>query len=186
MAEKKSEEKVEREYVIPLRDKCRPAPRYRKTSKAVKTVKEFLARHMRVPDRDLNKIKLNKYVNEFLWARGIRSPPHKIKVKVVRDGENILVDLVEMPKKLGFKRAREERKEKAASEIGKKKKAEIDAAKKAEEETEKAETKEEEEKKAAVVESGAEIEKSAAKKAKHSTELHAKEPKRQKRVALKK
>ena len=85
---KKVEDKkpvLEREYVIPLREKCRVVPRYRKTEKAIKTVKEFLAKHMKVYDRDLNKIKLDKYVNEFLWARGIRNPPHKIKVKATRD-----------------------------------------------------------------------------------------------------
>jgi len=58
MAEEKTKtNKIEREYVIPLREKVRVVPRYKKTNKAVKTVKEFLAKHMRIYDRDLKKNK---------------------------------------------------------------------------------------------------------------------------------
>ena len=76
-------EKIEREYIIPLREKGRPVPRYKKTPKAVKTVKEFLVRHMKIRDRDLNKIKIDRFVNEVLWFRGIKNPPHKIKVRAI-------------------------------------------------------------------------------------------------------
>jgi len=51
-------EKVERIYTIPLREKCRVVPRYKKTNKAIKTIKEFIARHMKIQDRDLKKLKL--------------------------------------------------------------------------------------------------------------------------------
>jgi ribosomal protein L31E len=37
---------MQREYVIPLREKCRPVARYKKTNKAIKTIKEFLVKHM--------------------------------------------------------------------------------------------------------------------------------------------
>ena len=67
----------------PLRKKIRVSPRYKKTNKAIKIVKEFLARHMKIRDRDLKKIKLDTYLNEFLWSRGIRNPPHKIRVKAI-------------------------------------------------------------------------------------------------------
>ena len=87
MAEKAKEAKLEREYIIPLREKIRVVPRYKKTNKAIKSIKEFVAKHMKVYDRDLNKIKIDKYVNEFIWARGIRHPPHDIKVKVIKTGE---------------------------------------------------------------------------------------------------
>ena len=67
----KKEEQIEREYIIPLREKCRPVPRYKKTPKAIKSVKEFIAKHMKVRDRDLSKVKIDKYLNEALWHRGI-------------------------------------------------------------------------------------------------------------------
>lgn len=123
MADKKSKtEKMEKEYVIPLRERCRPVPRYKKTPKAIKTVKEFLARHMKVYDRDLNKIKLDKYTNEFLWARGIKNPPHKVKVKAVKEGDIVRVSLVDLPNKLKFKKIREEKASAKASEAAAKKK----------------------------------------------------------------
>jgi len=196
MAKKKTEEKkieVEREYVIPLRDKCRVVPRYKKTPKAVKTIKEFVARHMKVYDRDLNKIKLDISLNEFLWNRGIKNPVHKIRVKVVKEGENIRVNLVDIPDKIKFKLAKVEKIEKAADEVAKKKKSEKVAPEgvppKADEgvkEKSEEEIKEEGEKKAAVVEAGVEMEKAAAKQMKHVEGGKNKEPKRQQRMALQK
>jgi large subunit ribosomal protein L31e len=112
MADKKaktSNTEIEREYIIPLREKSRSVPRYKKTPKAVKTIKEFIARHMKVENRDLNKVKISKDLNQFLWAKGIRKHPHKIKVKAIKKGENILVELVDYPNNLKFKKLREEK-----------------------------------------------------------------------------
>ena len=110
MADKKeTKPEIAREFVIPLREKCRVVPRYKKTNKAVKTIKEFLVRHMKIRDRDLNKIKLDVHLNEFLWKDGIRYPPHKVKVKATRDGENVRVELVSLPKKIEQKKARKEK-----------------------------------------------------------------------------
>jgi len=78
-------EKIEREYIIPLRYKGRAVPRYKKTPKAIKTIKEFLAKHMKIKNRDLKKIKIDKYLNEQMWFRGIKKPPVKIKVKAVKE-----------------------------------------------------------------------------------------------------
>jgi len=107
-AKKKTKtEKIEREYTIPLREKCRSVAIYKKTPKAIKTVKEFLARHMKVENRDLNKIKLDRFVNEALWARGIKKPLHKIKVKAVKKDGVVKVELYELTKKFKDKQARE-------------------------------------------------------------------------------
>ena len=112
-------EKVEREYVIPLRYKGRAVPRYKKTPKAIKTIKEFLARHMKIKDRDLGKIKLDKYLNEQMWIRGIKRPPAKIKVKAVKENDVVRVELIDYSTKLKFKKLREERIKKAAEEVEK-------------------------------------------------------------------
>lgn len=172
-------EKIEREYVIPLRKKCQHAVRYKKTPKAIKTIKEFLVRHMKIRDRDLKKIKLDKYLNEVVWAKGIKKPPIKIKVKVVKEGEIVNVKLAEMPEKLKFKKLREEKRDKKASEIMEKKKSMMEKAKeqmqKPKEEVQTEEKKvEEKEKKSAVVEAGKKLEKEAAKKTKHETKTAGK------------
>lgn len=132
MADKKaktSNTEIGREYIIPLREKSRPVPRYKKTPKAIKTIKEFLARHMKVENRDLNKIKIDKDLNQFLWAKGIRKHPHKIKVKAIRKGENVIVELVDYPNNLKFKKLREERIGKQALESIDKKKTMMQKAK---------------------------------------------------------
>lgn len=120
----------ERIYIIPIREKIRVVPRYKKTNKAIKTIKEFLARHMKIRDRDLKKIKVDKYVNEYMWARGIKNPPHKVKVKAIKESTGIVkVELVDFPDKLKFKKIREERKETKALEAVEKKKTIIQKAK---------------------------------------------------------
>ena len=165
MAETKQDNKnIEREYVIPLRHRWRIVPRYQRTNKAVKTVKEFVARHMKIRDRDLNKIKIDKYLNETLWHRGIKNPPTKIKVLAIKEGEIVRVKAVDLPANIKFKKIREEKVKGKAKQIAEKRK---------------------EEKKAAVVEAGREMEKAAAKQMKHQ-QKQKKQPKRQVRMALEK
>ena len=183
--EVKTEKKIEREYTIPLRKRYQHVPRYKKTPKAIKTIKEFLARHMKVYDRDLNKIKLDKYLNEFVWFRGIKNPPHKIKIKAIKEGDIVKAELVELPGNLKFKKLREEKREKTGEEISKKKKIEKEETPAEEKRTEK-EIKEEKEKVKAGEEAGKQIEKAAAKQMKSQTAGKTKQPKRQIRKALEK
>ena len=109
-------EKLEREYTVNLRKKVNGVPRYRKTEKAITTLKEFIAKHMKLPDRDKRNVRLDKYVNEYLWARGIKNPPMKIKVKAVREKDVVRVELVDYPTNLKFKKDREMKLQKVAKE----------------------------------------------------------------------
>ena len=79
MAETKTQtvkemQKLEREYIIPLRSEWRKVANYRRTGRAVKAIKKFIAKHMKVPDRDLDKVKLDMYLNNELWFRGRKKP----------------------------------------------------------------------------------------------------------------
>ena len=183
-------DKLEREYIIPLRRSWKRVARYKRANKAIKAIKEFLVRHMKIRDRDLKKIKLDKYLNEAVWFRGIRKPPIKIKVKAIKEGDIVRAELAEIPEKLKFKKAREEKREQKAMEAITKKKTLLEKAREEKPKTEEemkvdAEKKDEEkEKKSAVVEAGKQMEKEAAKKAKHEVKRKTKEPKRQKRMAL--
>ncbi len=182
MDKKTDDNKIEREYIIPLRHRWRIVPRYQRANKAVRTVKEFLARHMKIRDRDLNKIKLDKYLNEVIWSSGIKHPPSKIKVRAVKEGDIVRAEAVDMPENLKFRKIREEKAESAAKDVAKKKKAEKTKEEPIEENKAEAEEgekkKEEEEKKTATVEAGKEIEKTAAKIEKHTTKV--KSPKQEK------
>lgn len=196
MAKKEEKiEKVEREYTIPLREKCRNVPRYRKVEKAIKTIKEFIVRHMKIRDRDLRRVKIDGYLNEMIWIRGIKKPPHKIKVKAIKEGDIVRVEAIDLLGKLKFKKAREEKAIKKAAQVVEKKKAEKkaaeEAAKKDEEEKTEEEKKEEAEKKEtekekakAGEEATKQLEKAAAKQMKKAKVAKIKEPKRQIRKAL--
>jgi len=182
--EKENNSHIEREYIIPLRKRCNIVPRYKKTNKAVKTVKEFLVRHMKIRDKDLNKIKIDKYLNEFLWMRGIKYPPSKVKVKAVKENDIVKVELLELPEKIKYKKIREEKIVQEGREKAKKKKEEKIKQEEVSKETtsEKIEKKEsieeQKEKEVAVVEQQEKIEKQESKKLKHETK--AESPKEQK------
>ena len=70
----------ERIYTIPLRRKFRKAPIYRRTKRALREVKEFLAKHMKAEE-----VKIGKYLNLELWKHGRKNPPAKIKIRAVRE-----------------------------------------------------------------------------------------------------
>ena len=129
---------------------------------------------MKVENRDLNKVKIDKDLNQFMWAKGIRKHPHKIKVKVTREGENIRVELVDYPNNLKFKKLREEKRGKDALESVDKKKSMMQKVKEnmQKPETAKAEKKKEEiaEKEKTSAEATQEFEKAQSKKIKHQTE----------------
>ena len=167
MDKDKDSKNIEREYIVPLRASWSKTPRYKRANKAVKTIKEFIARHMKVYDRDLNKIKIDRYLNEEVWFRGIKKPPAKIKVKAFKEGEIVRVELAVLPEKLKFKKAKEERVEtRAAEKTAKSKVVQEVPAPKEESEEKKKET---DEKKAATVEAMEKFEKQEHKKAKHKT-----------------
>jgi len=107
MAETKSAEKIiEKEYVIPLRKEWLKVQSYRRAGRAATAIKKFIARHMRVKDRDLDKVKLDVYLNNELFFRGIKCPPSKIKVKALKEGEIVKVMLAETPEIVKFRKAR--------------------------------------------------------------------------------
>ncbi|HEX59301.1 MAG TPA: 50S ribosomal protein L31e [Methanomicrobia archaeon] len=84
------EDGEERIYTIPLRREFLKAPRWRRSEKAVKAVKEFLKKHTKAED-----VLIDSSVNEKIWERGAQKPPHKIRVKVKLEDGVAKVTLVE-------------------------------------------------------------------------------------------
>jgi large subunit ribosomal protein L31e len=76
------EEKI---YVIPLRD-ARRVSQYKRAGSTAKIVRKFIAQHMKSED-----IKLDNSLNSKLWERGMKSPPHKIRVKAVKEDDGSVV-----------------------------------------------------------------------------------------------
>jgi large subunit ribosomal protein L31e len=113
MAKKDTAPKMEyeREYIVPLRHGWLKVPVYKRANKAVKTLKEFISRHMKVYDRDLRKVKVETDLNNEIRFRGMTKPPAKIRVKAKRfDDGTVSVELVDLPKHIEFKRIREAKK----------------------------------------------------------------------------
>jgi len=71
----------ERIYTVPLKEAWN-AQRYRRSERAMMVLKAFAKRHMKA-----ETISVDTSVNEAIWARGIKSPPHKIRVKMTKDDE---------------------------------------------------------------------------------------------------
>jgi len=76
---------MERIFTIPLRKAYRK-PRTRRTPTAMRLIKLYLQRHMKLKNSDI-EIKIGKHLNETLWNRGIRYPPRRVRVKAVLDEE---------------------------------------------------------------------------------------------------
>jgi len=172
MAEKKKPEPkqmLEREYVVPLRHGWLKVPEYKRGNKAVKTLKEFITRHMKVYDRDLRKIKVDILVNNELRFRGMKKPPAKIKVRVKKFDDGIVrVELVDIPKHVKFALLREQKKkaevEKKVKEI-EEEKDEVDKDEKPEKTAK--EKADEKEKEASAREAGLKLAKEKAIEQKH-------------------
>lgn len=105
---------MERTYNIPLRKHFRKTPRWRKTKKAVSGVQQFLKKHMKV-----ETVKLGSKLNEELWSKGGKNPPHHVKVDVISD-EGIAkaelsghkyTDKTDLKKEAEKKEVKEEKKE---------------------------------------------------------------------------
>jgi len=75
--------KLERIYTIPL-SKAYDYIRTRRTERAVKLLREFVARHMKV---ELEDVRISEGVNALLWRDSIQRPPRRVKVRVVKEGE---------------------------------------------------------------------------------------------------
>lgn len=77
-----SEEKVEeltRIYTIPL-SRMMISPRHKRAKRAVTLIREFATKHMKS-----GELHISPELNLILWAKGIRNPPRRVTVKMVRD-----------------------------------------------------------------------------------------------------
>ena len=78
--------KLEREYNVPLRREWLKAPKYKRAKKAVTALREFLVKHMKSED-----VKIGVHANRHIWSKGMRNPPHHIKVTAVKDDNGAVI-----------------------------------------------------------------------------------------------
>ena len=81
---------MERIYTVPLKEAWN-AQRYRRSERAMMVLKAFAVRHMKAKE-----VTVDTTVNEAIWARGIKSPPHNIRVKMTKDEDGkVIITLAE-------------------------------------------------------------------------------------------
>jgi len=84
-------EELERIYTINL-SRALSVPRKKRAPRALRLIREFAARHMKVEAED---VKIEPEVNEAIWRRGIEKPPRRITVKMVKEEGAVRVSLPE-------------------------------------------------------------------------------------------
>ena len=77
-------EEFDRIYTVPL-GRAWVYPKQRRTKRAVSILREFAMRHGKT-----EQIKISEEVSEKIWERGIRHPPRRIKVRLVKDKEGLV------------------------------------------------------------------------------------------------
>jgi large subunit ribosomal protein L31e len=171
--------KLEREYVIPLRSQWLRVPQYERTGRAIKAIKKFIAKHMKVSERNVDNVRLDVYMNNELWFRGRRHPPSKVKVKAVKEGDIVRVTLAETPKHVEFLKAKNERVHKKEKKSEKPVSEEKKEEKPAEQKTPEQMKEESEKEQAVAVEKEREV-KQDLKAEKHATKIekHKTQPRR--------
>src|SRR3989344_5579612 len=134
---------MERLYTIPLRKEFSKAPNYKRTSRAIKAIRQFIQKHMKCEN-----VKIGGYLNLEMWKHGRKNPPPRIQIKAYTEKEKkkdkeieyVKVELLNAP----VEKIEEEKKTLKEKLIGKEKKEEILEEKKEEvEETLEKKTKEE-------------------------------------------
>ena len=81
---------IERVYTINL-GKVLLSPDNQRAKRAVNMIKEFARHHMKI-----EQVKLEEDVSHLLWAKGIRHPPRKIRVRMTKTDEGyVLVSIYE-------------------------------------------------------------------------------------------
>ena len=80
-----SQETVERVYTINL-GKVLLSPNNQRAKRAINMIREFAIRHMKSED-----VKIEEDVSHLVWARGIRHPPRKIRVKLTKDDDGTVL-----------------------------------------------------------------------------------------------
>jgi len=75
----------ERIYTVPLGKMIytRGIPRRKRTPRAVRLVRQFVIKHLKVEN-----VTLDNRLNEALWIRGIKKPPRRIRIRCVKTQED--------------------------------------------------------------------------------------------------
>jgi len=78
---------VERIYTVPLKG----AYNYKmsmRAKRAMKILTAFIARHMK---SELGSVRIGADVNDYIWSHSIEKPPHRVKIRVKKGEDGLVV-----------------------------------------------------------------------------------------------
>ena len=78
-------QELERVYTIPL-GKVKLSQSQHRAVRAINMIKEFARHHMKVEN-----IKIEEDLAKHIWARGVRSPPRKVRVRMTKTDEGYIL-----------------------------------------------------------------------------------------------
>ena len=119
----KTEDSLSRVYTINL-GKAWLTPRYRRTDRVINMVREFAVKNMKS-----DEVKIDQDLSRHIWSRGKTNPPRKVRVKMVKDEDDLVTvslyeEAVEMAEEKEEKEEKEEDKDKDKKRSKKTKKEE--------------------------------------------------------------
>jgi len=102
----------EKVFNIPLRDAFEKQ-RNKRASNASKIIRAFLVKNMKV-----ESVKIGKSINDSLWKSGIENPPRKVRIHVVKEGDSVYAELlnveIKTPSSADIKKKQDKKMEKEA------------------------------------------------------------------------
>lgn len=92
MSEKSKKEKSEslerRVHTINLRRGFLKAPKWKRAKRAVKVLRDYVKKHYRS-----DNLKIGKGLNEYVWSRGAKNPPPRVRVVAIKKGDLVSLEL---------------------------------------------------------------------------------------------
>ncbi len=79
------DENLTRVYTINL-GRAWITPEHKRTDRVINLIKEFAKKHMKTEE-----IKIDQDLNRQIWNRGKSNPPRKVRVKMVKDDNGIVI-----------------------------------------------------------------------------------------------
>ena len=79
-----TEENLTRVYTVNL-GRAWLTPQHKRTDRVINILREFAVKHMKSDD-----IKLDQDLNRQIWSRGKTNPPRKVRVKMVKDDDDVV------------------------------------------------------------------------------------------------
>ena len=75
----KASKPLSREYTVHIHKYVFGVQFKKRAPKALRSLKEFAQKAMGTKD-----VRIDTSVNKFLWSRGVKNPPHRIRVRLTR------------------------------------------------------------------------------------------------------